>query len=107
MVYVAGPVPSTPRMSILHPRLESSGHRRLLWTHIRHVHSTSHAQWALAECLMEPNKNITLTTQFFLVDSKPFLSAALSFVSLIKNGNNPVRVWLQDSSSLSGSPDKF
>lgn len=59
-----------------------------MWTHRNHVHSAAFEQEALAEPLMESHKNITLAGKFFPVaDGKLFLSTALSFVSLIKNGN--------------------
>lgn len=55
---------------------------------MNHVRSAAFEQEALAEPFMESNQNVTLAGKFFPVaDGKLFLSTALGFVSLIKNGN--------------------
>lgn len=79
-----------------------------MWAQINHVHAAAYTQEALAESLMESNKNTALAGKFFpVVDGKLFLSTALSFVSLIKNGNTNQSELGWRISAASLNRDKF
>ena len=79
-----------------------------MWAQLNHVHAAAYTQEALAESLMESNKNTTLTGKFFpVVDGKLFLSTALSSVSLIKNGNTNQSELGWRISAASLNRDKF